>query len=884
VTDVLDRLISLLSDRYRIERELGQGGMATVYLAEDVRHGRRVAVKVVHPDLAAVLGSDRFLTEIRTTASLQHPHILPLYDSGQIEGQLFYVMPYVKGESLRDRLDRERQLPVEEAVRITRQVASALEYAHRQGVVHRDVKPENVLLQEGQALVADFGIALAVSQAGTSRLTQTGLSLGTPSYMSPEQATGERSIDARSDIYSLGVMLYEMLAGQPPFTGANAQAVVAKVLTEKPPAVTASRGSVPRHITLAIDKALAKLPADRFTTAAEFAAAIENPRFTTGAGEVEAATAGSVRNWRRVSIALAGVSALLVVAAAWGVSGRRSATALKIYDVGLEDAGPIAFSGTSLTIAPNGAFVIYSGGEESARPRLWYRSLMDATTRPIEGTEGGLEPRISPDGRLVAFLDYPRLKVMPVAGGTTRVVAEVRDPVSIEWGSPTRLYIDDDDGGTFRWIDAELGQTSSARIPYCVDGRWLPTTEEVLCGGGGRKYAMIANPKTSRYRVVNTATADREAGFDIIAGSDFRVVDDKYVVFMSVEGDIAAAKFDARAARIGRPVRLVQGVRREAYRGTGQFDIADNGTLVYALGANAEIGPIVRASAGSQPQPLPVPPGAFLRYRLSPDERRLAAVVQASGNQELRIYDLRDGRSQVWLSHQSIAEPVWSPRGDRIATALLTDRGERTRAETRVIVGSPDATSQPDTIFSGDDAFEPMSWPNDSLIIAQDWNGSIVLGVNPGTRPVRVDSLVRDAVFPSLSPGGRLLAYSSTKSAEVVLTPYPSRDRRVVVTRDGGEPQWLSAGRLNFRSGLSWMEVDVNPVTGEVTGPPRRWFTDPRFSDTPGWSQHLTRNGELIYVQGPVRTGASYLRVVPNWVAAMKRAVDEAQAGGSGSK
>src|SRR5678815_2781486 len=214
-----DRLVSALGDRYRIERELGKGGMATVYLAEDLRHGRKVAVKVLLPELAAVLGAERFLSEIHVTAALQHPHILPLFDSGQANGQLYYVMPYVEGESLRTRLAREKQLPIDEAIRITREVASALDYAHRRGVIHRDIKPENILLQDGTALVADFGIALAVSKAGGTRLTQTGLSLGTPHYMSPEQATGDHAVDGRSDIYSLGAALYEMLTGDPPFTG-----------------------------------------------------------------------------------------------------------------------------------------------------------------------------------------------------------------------------------------------------------------------------------------------------------------------------------------------------------------------------------------------------------------------------------------------------------------------------------------------------------------------------------------------------------------------------------------------------------------------------------------------------------------------------------------
>jgi len=245
-----------LSGRYRIERELGAGGMATVYLAHDPRHDRPVAIKVLNRDLGATLGSERFLAEIRTTARLQHPHILPLLDSGEADGLLFYVMPVVTGESLRGRLERERQLPVADAVRIAREVASALDYAHRHGVVHRDIKPENILLQDGQALVADFGIALAVQQAGGERLTQTGLSLGTPQYMSPEQAMGERTIDARSDIYALGAVAYEMLAGEPPFTGPTVQAIVARLVSEQPRALTVQRRSIPDHVETAVLRAL----------------------------------------------------------------------------------------------------------------------------------------------------------------------------------------------------------------------------------------------------------------------------------------------------------------------------------------------------------------------------------------------------------------------------------------------------------------------------------------------------------------------------------------------------------------------------------------------------------------------------------------------------
>ena len=243
--ELLNRLQVALADRYRIEGEIGAGGMATVYLAQDLRHDRRVALKLLRPELSAVIGAERFLAEIKLTANLQHPHILPLFDSGEADGFLFYVMPFVEGESLRGRLTREKQLPVAEAVRIAAEVASALDYAHRHGVVHRDIKPENILLHDGRALVADFGIALAASKAGGARMTETGMSLGTPHYMSPEQAMGEREITARSDVYALGVVLYEMLTGDPPFTGSTAQAIVARVLTESPRPILPQRHTHP---------------------------------------------------------------------------------------------------------------------------------------------------------------------------------------------------------------------------------------------------------------------------------------------------------------------------------------------------------------------------------------------------------------------------------------------------------------------------------------------------------------------------------------------------------------------------------------------------------------------------------------------------------------
>src|SRR6266446_9918374 len=302
------RLTAALAGRYAIERELGAGGMATVYLARDLKHNREVALKVLRPELAAVLGAERFLREISISARLDHPHILTLIDSGESEGFVWYVLPYVQGESLRNKLTREQQLSIEETVRIATQVASALDYAHRHGVIHRDIKPENILLHEGEAVVADFGIALAVREAGGPRLTETGLSLGTPQYMSPEQATGGRALDARSDVYSLAAVVYEMLAGEPPHTGPTAQAVIAKLLTEPPTRLQVVRADVPPGVAAAVARALAKVAAERFASAGAFAAALAAAPATRVAEQ-------RYRTSRR-HLALAAV--VVLVALGWG--------------------------------------------------------------------------------------------------------------------------------------------------------------------------------------------------------------------------------------------------------------------------------------------------------------------------------------------------------------------------------------------------------------------------------------------------------------------------------------------------------------------------------------------------------------------------------------
>ena len=273
-TDFVTPLATALADRYRVGRELGHGGMATVFVAEDLKHGRHVAIKILRPEVAAAVGAERFVREIRTSAGLQHPNILGLIDSGEAGGTAYYVMPLVDGESLRDRLQREKQLPIADAVRIACEVSSALDYAHRRGIVHRDIKPENILLQEGHALVADFGIAIGVAGSGETRVTEPGVSVGTPHYMSPEQAMGEREITARSDVYALGCVIYEMLLGEPPFTGPTTQSIVARVLTERPGSIAARRSTVPLAVERVIHTALQKLPADRFATTVAFSAAL----------------------------------------------------------------------------------------------------------------------------------------------------------------------------------------------------------------------------------------------------------------------------------------------------------------------------------------------------------------------------------------------------------------------------------------------------------------------------------------------------------------------------------------------------------------------------------------------------------------------------------
>ncbi len=422
----LDHLRSSLADRYTVERELGQGGMATVYLATDRKHDRPVAIKVLRPELGNALGAERFLREIRTTAALRHPNILPLFDSGATDdgpdGLLFYVMPLVEGESLRTRLDRERQLPVNDALRITGEVAAALSYAHARGIIHRDIKPENILVENGRAIVADFGIARAVTTDSGTALTQTGLVLGTPVYMSPEQGMGESGLDGRSDQYALGCVLYEMLGGEPPYTGPTAMAIAAKRLLEPVPKIRTLRETVPEHVAVALNRALAKTPADRFTDVAAFAHAL-----VADEAVLPPPSAGPSSASRRLSGKLAiaaSAAAVLSLGALWFASRDRAAPFPTIGSTSQVTRDPALELDPALS--PDGSMIAYAQGTPT-KLQVYIQPV--AGGRPMalttDTTESFRAPVWSPDGRSIAFQGKDGVWLAPAAGGAARRVVQL---------------------------------------------------------------------------------------------------------------------------------------------------------------------------------------------------------------------------------------------------------------------------------------------------------------------------------------------------------------------------------------------------------------------------------------------------------------------------
>jgi eukaryotic-like serine/threonine-protein kinase len=516
LTDVAERLRSALAGRYDVAHLLGAGGMATVYLAQDLKHDRKVAIKVLRPELAAVIGAERFLREIKTIANLQHPHILGLIDSGEVNGTAYYVMPFVEGESLRERLNREKQLPISEALRIATEVAGALDYAHRHGIIHRDIKPENILLHDGSALVADFGIALAASNAGGSRMTETGMSLGTPHYMSPEQAMGQREITARSDVYALGCVTYEMLIGDPPFTGSTAQAIVAKVMTADPAPLTVQRRSVSPTVEAAVLTALEKLPADRFGTPAEFAAALNG----RGDGPAVRSLPRRARTSRlALAVGALALVALGLVAGRW-VWGRGVPANLTFLQRSFRDEAIY-----NARFAPDGRTIVYSSAAETSVPEVFV-IRPDYPVPTALGLSGTQLLSVSSKGELAVLVraEFLRHRLfqgtlarVPLGGGAPR---EVLDSVrEADWSSDgSELAIIHDVGGRDR-LEFPIGKVLYEASGYLSDPRVSPD---------GRHVAFAEHPfrwdDRGTVKIVDLSGKQRDVspGYQAIEGLAWR--------------------------------------------------------------------------------------------------------------------------------------------------------------------------------------------------------------------------------------------------------------------------------------------------------------------------------------------------------------------------
>jgi tRNA A-37 threonylcarbamoyl transferase component Bud32 len=878
----LDRLTTALADRYRIERELGQGGMATVYLAADLKHDRKVAIKVLKPELAAVIGADRFVVEIKTTASLQHPHILPLFDSGSADNFLFYVMPYIEGETLRAKLDRETQLGIDEAVSLTAQVADALDYAHRRGVIHRDIKPENILLHDGRPMVADFGIALALSAAAGGRLTETGMSLGTPHYMSPEQATADKEITGRSDIYSLGSVLYEMLAGEPPHIGHSAQQIIMKIIAEEVQPVTKHRKAVPANVAAAVAKSLEKLPADRFESAKAFAAALTDRGFTVPGMAAEMSGGRAVgRSGGRTTLAAWALAAVLGVAALWGWTGPgRGGRGPSVYDLGLPDSAPFSFRAPggsasygmtyrSVSIAGNGTFGVYTAIRNDTTS-LWRRDLHDATARELPGTIGGGAPRISPDGTRLSYIVEDRLMVMPIDGGERReVYVSSGGAYSHGWLSVNELFIIDQDGYRLTRVDIDGRRETSREIPRCTYAYWDPTNERLICTLG-RGATALALDSSFAERIM-TAGGEGEDPTPV-AGSGFRVVNGRYLIYLAMDGDLVASPYDPVTHLAGRPATLVAGIRREG-AGEAQYDIAANGTLLFAPGPDGTSGRMVTLHRGGTPVPLPIERADFQRFDISRDRRRLAATVQSATRNEVRIYDLRDRQQYTWHEAELVRHPLWSPDGGSMYLSA------RDRTMVKLLRGYPGSARGLEMVFGANVPTLSMDFVDvhdDHLALAQDWTGSIVYRVDPSRPITTLDTVLTNGRFASLSPNARLILFQSRGAQQVVIISFPTPGRIHIVATRGAEPLWLSPSEVLYRNGYTWYSVQVDPSTGEPRGAPKLWGEDPRFSDTSGWSNRPTWDGGIIYVQGPAQLATSFIRVIPDWVDQMKEAVDAA--------
>jgi serine/threonine-protein kinase len=869
VTTIHEQLLASLAGRYAIDRELGRGGMATVYLAEDVRHRRKVALKVLHPELSAVLGPERFLKEIELTASLQHPHILPLFDSGSADGQLFYVMPFVEGETLRDRLTRETQLPVDDALRIAREVADALQYAHERHVIHRDIKPENILLQGGHALVADFGIALAVQQAGGQRMTQTGLSLGTPQYMAPEQAMGEKAVDARADVYALGAVTYEMLAGEPPFTGPTAQAIIARVLTSEAQPLTAQRRAVSPQVAAAVHRALEKLPADRWASAAEFSRALvaDGSAASAWSRQPNARSRGGWRTRLREPLVLTLAALVLALAAALGVVARRGSS---------EEAFPLrvdwvvtggAEGAAGASISADGHAVVYVGQSPSGRgTSLYLRRLDQLVSRLIPGSDNAASPVFSPDGKSVAFVAGRRRIVrIPIEGGSAVPLADVPDDGGIDW-SPTGEIVAG--AGVFQGLNGlsrvnAAGRESRSLTRVDTTRKELSHQYPRVLSDGRTVLFMIWYGTVERSELAATSLDDgKVVPLGIIGTRPLGVVDGQ-LVYVRADGVAMAVPFDVGSRRVtGAAVPVLDSIRMfGAQVGNAGAFLTPSGNLVFATGTlDRRLTWVERGSVGREALSER---REFNSVRLSPDGRQAALGIGTGSGSNLWILDIGGGTLSPLTTNGLTRNPNWSPDGRRILYA--STQGGRAGFWWQPADGSGPA------VKAGDPRHNP--WNAD---LSADGKTAVFNAVYDGTFNLETFSFdsaheERDmAASPTatetwgrFSPDGRSIAYNSDESGrvEVYIRPFPEAGSRVQVSAGGGTRAiWAPDGKtLYYRDGTKVMAATLarDPALRVVS---RAFVFDGPYAQ----DFDVSRDGTRFLM---IESGSSGLRVVaiPNW-------------------
>ena len=861
--DPVTRLNAALGGRYLIERQLGEGGMATVYLADDLKHERKVAVKVLKQELAAVVGADRFLSEIKTTANLQHPHILPLFDSGEADGLLFYVMPYVEGETLRERLERERQLPVDDAVRIASDVAEALDHAHRHGVVHRDMKPANILLRDGQPLVADFGIALAVDAAGGDRLTGTGLSVGTPQYMSPEQATGDRAVGPATDVYSLGCVLYECLAGEPPYTGTSPQAILGRIITSGAVAIREHRASVPANVEATISRALEKLPADRFRSAAEFGNALSDPGFRHG-GAREPARPGNP--WRAASALLGTVVLVLLAWIAWSDDGE-----LSFYNLNLSLVDGVAvFNSSRVALSPDGTrYVFASPGTDREGAGLWVLHQSRPHPEPLPTLSGARNPSISPDGQNVAALEpltggRSALLRAPLAGtGTVQLAEGDLDRTGHSWGDDGYIYIGStrgvlrisESGGeleTVTRVDEAAGET----------GHHGPVA---LPGGAGIVFTVRFAPFRDR-SLYQIATAGTEGGAHRVLTPGVRAeyAAPDILLHVSYDGGLFATPFDVEHLEFtGQTTPIADDVSVGPLGGV-DLTVSKTGKLVYGpVTGSPELAELVLVSKDGSSRPLaPGWTADFSNPSVSPDGSMLAVQAGAiGGSAGIWVWSFDRG-TRIPVSSGGGFRPAWTPTGTRVG--FLADSGNASA----VWATRPDGSGEPELVLAQQDDIAEAAWSTDGRwlvyrVTAQVQGAGDVFSVEleSGTEQALFDNEFAERA-PALSPDGRWIAHTSRATGiyEVWVATFPDvQQARHKISEGGGtEPRWSRDGReLFFRDGNDDMAVVEVSDGGEFTftRPSRLFSASPYRDNSNHFAYDVMPDGESFVMIRDVAGG-----------------------------